>query len=438
MKPVPGNTLAAIALGLAALSGAYLFGVPVGPVLAVGWIGLAAASAYDAWRVRQAMRDIVVEAHVPERSSRGRSVVYKLVVQNNGSQRLLASARPELPEAGVPRDVIVQFALPPAEPQEAGLSLHMPERGEHRFGTIHFRVQSPWRLFQWQFMHSFEQTCRVYPDIETVKEHLRAKADQQTALQVQTSRYRGVGSEFESLRDYEYGDEIRRIDWRATAKHQRPIVRNYEIETHRNVMIVIDRGRLMAARTAGGAKLDHAIDSALLIAGVALKNGDRCGLLVFDDEVALHLKPRGGLPQLTRITEALVGVQPRMTESHFRKAFIVLQQQLTKRSLVVVITDVADSETARPLIAGTRALGQRHLMVTAALRTPELEGVLEKPSMDVMDPFRKAVTYRLRRERSEVLARIHRDGAYVLDVRPEDLRLPLVNKYVELREMNLL
>jgi len=438
VKPVPGNALAVIAVGLAGLSGAYLFGVPVGPVLAVGWLGLAAATVYDAWRVRRELADLTAEAHVPERGSRGRSVAFKLVVQNNGAQRLLASARPELPEAGIPRDVIMQFALPPKEPQETELSIHMPERGEHRFGAVHFRVQSPWRLFQWQWVHPFEQTCRIYPDIETVKEHLRAKASQHAALQVQTSRYRGVGSDFESLRDYEYGDEIRRIDWRATAKHQRPIVRNYEIETHRNVMIVIDRGRLMAARTAGGAKLDHAIDSALLIAGVALKNGDRCGLLVFDNEVALHLKPRGGLQQLTRITEALVGVQPRMAESHFRKAFIMLQQQLTKRSLVVVITDVADPETARPLIAGTRALGQRHLMVTAALRTPELEGVLEKPSTEAMDPFRKAVTYRLRRERSEVLARIHRDGAYVLDVRPEQLRLPLVNKYVELREMNLL
>jgi uncharacterized protein (DUF58 family) len=174
-----------------------------------------------------------------------------------------------------------------------------------------------------------------------------------------------------------------------------------------------------------------------MTAGVALDGGDRCGLLVFDDDVVSFLSPRGGMDQLQRIVETVYDVQPKLVESHFRRAFIYLQTRLTKRSLVLVLTDVSDVDASAAVLAGLLNLGRRHLVLMAALRTPEVEGVLEEPAAP-LTPYRKAVAYRLIRERAEVIARLEKGGVHVLDLAPDQLTIPVVNKYIELREANLL
>ena len=439
MIPLPGKNLVAAGVALAAASGFMLWFPAVGAPLAVAWALLIGAAAWDFARLHGAARAAEAYVEAPGNVIRGTTLMARTHVENHAPAPLRLSVRPLLPVQADPPEFACALYIPPGEKQTVHLPLGARVRGNYTFGAIFLRAETRWRLARFQRRIDHETVCRVLPDIERVKDYIAAKGSPLTvAPHLRTARFRGIGSEFESLREFEQGDEIRRIDWKATAKHRRLIVRNYEIEPYRNVMVLIDRGRLMAARAGSGVKLDYAIDAALMIAGAALDSGDRCGVLVFDENVTTHLKPQGGLAQLNRINELLFDVQPALVESHFRRAFMFLQTQLRKRSLVVVLTDVLDQEASRPLITGARVLGRQHLVVTAALRTPELEAILSCPIEERRDPFRKAVVYRLRRERGEVMMRLRKGGAHVLDVDPESLTLPLVNKYIELREMNLL
>ncbi len=314
-----------------------------------------------------------------------------------------------------------------------------PVRGTYCFAGHYMRVASPRRLLQAQRTDADERTCRVLPDIRRVREYLISKrVCDMGAPRVRTTSLRGIGSDFESLRDYEQGDEIRRIDWKATAKHNRLISRNYEIEPDRNVMILVDRGRLMGAQAGEGTKLDAAVDAALMVAAVALDSGDRCGLMTFDRDVAAYETPRAGLSHLPRLVDALTEVQPVLEETHFLRAFAQLQKRLGKRSLILVLSDVIDTDVSRSMMEALLTLNKRHLVVLAALRTPAIQDVITGPSENNLAPFEKAVAYRLHRERKEVIVRLQKGGANVLDVHPEELTVPLVNKYVEIREQNRL
>lgn len=439
MKLVPAAALVAGGIGLAASSSLLLMEPRLWPLIALGWILLFSASGWDLRRIYARADAVRAGVRLPPTCRRGEVIDLELELDNDSDLTLLVSARPLLPEQGEPRVWDPTVLLPPGARVLLSLAVRARVRGGYEFGDIYLRIRSRLRLVQVQTCIGHQATTRVFPDTESVKDYLLSRrAHSLTAPHLRTARLRGIGSEFESLREWEQGDDIRRIDWRATARHDRLIARNYEIEPYRNVLVVLDRGRLMSAEVGEVTKLDLALDAALMIAGVALEGGDRCGILVFDREVATYLNPRPSLAQLTRIVENVYDVQPVLEESHFQRAFVFLQQRLTKRSLVVVLSDMVGVDVSGSMLSSLVTLGKRHLVVLAALRSPEIRQVISAPVADEIDPFRKAVAYRLVKERTEALGRLRRGGVHVLDVAPDQLTLPLVNKYIELRERNLL
>ncbi len=435
--PAPGLVLCAACVALG--SSVLLFMPTITPAVGLVWVLLLVPVVVDGFWLRARRGQVTAMVTVASSCVRGDEVPVNLEVVNDGDKMLRTLVRPILPDQGVPRLIVARATVPPRSSGTFTIPLKTPVRGAYRFGDVYIRLLGPCRMMFGQVRVPVERQCRVYPDVRSVKEHIiTRRLHSMLVPHLQTARLRGIGSEFESLRDFEEGDDIRRIDWKATARQGRPISRNYEIEHLRDVMLVVDRGRLMAGKAGEGTKLDHALDAALMLGGVALDCGDRCGLLVFDQEVQAYLPPRGGMSQLQSLIETLYDVQPTLTESHFRRAFMHLQTRLTKRSLVLVLSDVLDPDSSSAVIAGLISLSRRHLVVLAALRTPEIEGVLVEPVDDDQRPFRKAVAYRLIRERAEVMARLQKAGIHILDVRPEELTLPVVNKYLELREANLL
>lgn len=424
---------------LALMAGGLLLWPDFELVLAGAWAATLIPAGIDAaWLLRNRRR-FTASLEVPPTCIRGEVIAARLSVENGTRSRVRLRVRPVLPEQGDPPAQEFSDILNPGGCRTFWLRVKAPVRGKYRFGDVYLRVPGPMGFLQAQFALSASHECRVLPDVRRVKDYLVSRRMRSLlAPHVQTARIRGIGSEFESLREYEEGDDIRRIDWKATARHGTPITRNHEIEHFRNVLIVIDRGRLMGGRVGDGTKLDKAIDCALMVAGVALDSGDRCGLMVFDQDVVAYRPPRAGMAQLQAFVDALYDLQPTLIESHFRRAFIYLQTRLSKRSLVLVLTDVADADASSAVVGGLVALGRRHLVLLAALRTPEIGTVLDEPLDDALAPYRKAVAYRLIRERADVMTRLERGGVHVLDVAPDRLTVPVVNKYIELREANLL
>ncbi len=448
--PAPGGVLAAIAIVASSLllfAGGYW--LPI--VLSAAALAIACAC-YDAWWLYRHYQGVQIGMHAPESAQRGDTFALELRLRNPYRRPIELTLRPLLPDQAEPNDAYIHVRLGAESAASEGVALSAPKRGEHTIAGLYARMLGPCRLMRGQWHIAEPRVCKVFPDIRAVKQAmLEIRMRTQMAPHVRTTRLRGIGSEFESLRDYQQGDDIRRIDWRATARLDRPIVREYEIEHERNVVVVLDCGRLMAgsaeyslgrARAGNGEsaanKLDHAIDATLMIGGVALESGDHFGVLAFAGDVRAWLPPRGGMAQLQRAAELLYDMQPTTGESHFRRAFLYLQQYLTKRSLVLIVSDVIDVHASRALMAGSLAMTRRHLVVMAAMRTPEIEAVIDEPSAGVEQPYQKAVAHRLLRERAEVMARMHRGGVEILDIRPGQLTIPLVNKYLELRERNRL
>lgn len=435
----PGRRFVLGAFALAAASVSLFATDAAGGPLALGAAMLVSAALADAvwlWRNRDAA---AASVECPGTAVRGDEVLLTIRLTNGASRRIALAARVETPDLAAPPIVRFETRLGPGEHTAFEARQRLPERGVYRWSAVHLRMDGPMGLMRLTVERPVTAECRVYPDIRRVRDHIvTRRLHDAIAPHLRTARIRGIGSEFESLREYEDGDDIRRIDWRASARYLRPIVRNYEIEPFRTVMVLVDAGRLMAQSAGDGAKLDHAIDAALMVAGVALDGGDRCGALVFDDQLRAYLPPRGGLGQLRAVVETLFDVKPTFAESHFQRAFVQLQTRLRKRSLIVILGDVTDVDASASLLSGVVALSRRHLVVFAALRTPEVQAVIDAPSRTVADPYEKAVAYRLLEDRAAVMARMHKSGVQVLDVEPERVTVPLVNKYLELREANRL
>jgi uncharacterized protein (DUF58 family) len=216
------------------------------------------------------------------------------------------------------------------------------------------------------------------------------------------------------------------------------VIRRYQVERHRDVMIAIDCGRLMGASVGNGTKLDCAVDSALMLARTALQTGDRCGIAVFDDAVRRYLAPVAGASSIGPLAEQVYALESKMRESDFGAMFADLQLRQPRRSLIVIISDLVDVETSERMRSSLARLAQRHVVLLAALQTPLLTRSIEGDVATMLDAARKGVAFRLLRQRQRALHSIGRAGVHVLDVKPGDLTIPLINQFIDLRSQDLL
>ena len=436
----PGRNLL-IGAGLAAVlfTGTFVHTAFAWPALIVAGL-LTVLADLDRRRARQLTRAIVVQRSLPVIAARGRTFEVILTVTNSGSRPMEIAVRDVVPKDCRPPFVIHPLMLAPEQSERIAVSFRTPVRGQHRFGPVWIRVVGPGQLMEYQQPVDCPGTIQVLPETFASTEELLKDTGAQLQLldKVTRARQHGVGTEFESLHAFRDGDDPRRIDWRATARMRQPIVRRFQVERHRDVMILIDTGRLMGSTTGSGSKLDCAVDAALNLSRVALQSGDRCGVAAWDSKVRGFLPPVTGIRSLNNIVQSVYDLQTRWEESDFTQIHAELQVRQAKRCLLVVLSDVSDAETSRLQCVALQQLSRRHLVLFAALRTPALQEMIRAPTNSVLQGAEKAVTYRLLRDRSRALHALERSGVHVLDVEPQQMTLPLINQFVELRQRNLL
>ncbi len=250
---------------------------------------------------------------------------------------------------------------------------------------------------------------------------------------------RGEGSEFESLREYVAGDDPRHIDWRATARRSRLIVRQYQTERRHTVIVVVDTGRLMTAKTAGASKLDHAVECAIAIARASTEYKDRVGFLAFDRELRALVRPRPGSAGVGALTEATLKLEPRPFEPNYRLLVETLARYQKKRALVVVLTDFVEGSAAGELETYIAALARKHCVMLVAMRD-RLLAELDNPEPGITRArlYRRLALQDLAVEREAALARIARFGAQTLDLDPALITAPVLNRYLAIRQAGLL
>ena len=311
-------------------------------------------------------------------------------------------------------------------------------RGAHVLGDHHVRFGSIFGLWIRQLRIPAQQPVRVYPDVQAVRAYeLLAHTDRSSEL-VRAIRRHGGESEFECLREYSRDDEYRSIDWKATARRNKIISRQYQLERNQSIVFALDCGRLMTEPIAGMPVFDHALNSALMLAWVAARAGDHIGAFAFADDVRTFLAPAGGADVVRRLVRSMFDVHPELIETDFRTAFVRLGAQLRKRSLIVLFTQVIDDRSASELLAVTRSLSPRHLVLCVLLRDPGLDALARPADADAESLYTAAAAAELLGWRDRLVRDLQAARALVLDVAPAALTPQLLQRYLDIKVRQLL
>ncbi|HEU4391365.1 MAG TPA: DUF58 domain-containing protein [Blastocatellia bacterium] len=402
-------------------------------------IGLIALAVID--NLRSENRDAFrVEREMEDRFSMGAANSVTIKITNRSSRPIKFQVKDEYPpqmELLSPREA--HLTIQPNRARSFGYELFPTARGDYAFGNTAVRFQSRLGLVWRQLSFETARTVRVYPNIRQAKENeLYAHRNRDLKEGHRRMRLKGQGREFESLRDFVIGDEIRHISWPASARRGKLITRQYTVERNQNIVVMLDAGRLMTARIGQLSKLDHAINATLSIAYVAAAGGDNVGLLVFSRKVISYSPPKRGRDQINRVMEALYNVEPQMIEPSYGRAFSFLGANCHRRSLIVILTDLVDRDASAELLTHTSRLVPRHLPLIVTIADTDLRALARSFPATSADVYRQSVAEEILRQREEALSRIHQLGGLALDVSAGRLSFELVNKYLDVKERGLL
>src|SRR5215510_6625260 len=389
--------------------------------------------AYVDYRRTEDVSQIEIARHMPRRFMIGEENEVRITVSHRYPRPFTLTIKDEYPPGLDLRGDRLLAAAPSRHGTAdrratVGYKLYAGSRGDYGFGDMIVRRLGPWGLTVKQDRVKAAESVKVYPNINEARRHeLSARRNRQMLLGARKTRVRGQGREFESMRDYVRGDEMRHISWTATARRGRLTTKQYQIERNQSIVVMIDAGRLMTSRIEHLSKLDHAINAALSIGYVATRGGDNIGLLVFNRQVTAYLPPQRGQAQLAQ-----------MTEPSYARAFQYLSQNCKRRSLVVILTDLVDRDAAAELLAYAATLLPRHLPLIVTIGDKDLRALVAEEPRKIANVYQQSVAEELLQQREEALARITEMGGLALDVPAGRLSLELVNKYLEVKERALL
>jgi uncharacterized protein (DUF58 family) len=348
----------------------------------------------------------------------------------------------DLPAALVTEPRTRRLTVFPRVPATLRYRIEPQERGDCDTGWLFLRYRSPLGLAERWAKAPLTQTVRVYPALRTTEEQqIFLARSRQIDLQLRQVRQRGLGRDFESLREYREGDDLRDICWTATARRGSLITRQYQTERSQPVWIVLDCGRLMRSRVSGAAegghthsKLDHACSTAVALAQLALYSGDRVGLLAYGQGIQQRLLPGRGSSHLRQIIELLAQVRAESSEADHLRATAVLNRLQPRRSLILWVTDLAETAMRPEVIDGAMQLLRRHVLLFVAMAQPEVDQIAETRPANVEQMFRAAAAQEMAGRRELLLARLHDQGALTLDLNPEALTSAVLNQYLTVKE----
>ncbi|MGB2940853.1 MAG: DUF58 domain-containing protein [Candidatus Dormiibacterota bacterium] len=398
---------------------------------------LAVAAAVDILRLPN-RRAYTAQRTVPQPLALGVELPVQVAVELEGGEGLAIEVADHVPLELRPSRRLLGGEVKDGRFQ-AAYTVRPPHRGAYDFGPIDIRWGRRRGLWQVQVRHPAQQTVSVYPNVLAIREYeLRLRRGMPLMAGLRRARPPGATTAFAGLRDYVSGDELRRISWKATARRDSPVTTVVEADRGQQMIIAIDCARLMTAPSGDLSKLDHAVNSALLLAWVAQNQGDRVGLLTFADSVLDWLGPQRGSTQVSRINQRLYNVPATYMEADFGAAFAYLGGRLNRRSLVIVLTDVLDPEASSELVRHALRLSSRHLVLVVAQSDPEVLAARNRPIDSSARVYEWAAAEELLAARRRSFEVLRRGGVLGLDVPAGELSAGLVQRYLELKERALL
>ena len=403
------------------------------------WDGCAIlAWAVDLARLPRADQ-LVVERSWTGVPSLSNNIEAVLQIENHGQSPIHCRVLDDVPHALRAEPPTVEMGVPANGTAQAGYQVRPLARGDISLGSVYLRYQSSAQFAERWARAELGQTIRVFPDLEDAKRHnIYLTRARQIELEKRLVRQRGVGREFESLREYQPGDEFRNICWTATARRGRHVTKLYQVERSQAVWIVMDAGRLLRTRVGELSKLDLSVNAALSLAQIALYSGDRVGVLVYGRDIQQRVGLGRGLTHMRAITESLASAREEMAEAdHLRAASVLLKLQ-RQRALIIWVTDLADTSMTPEVIESASQILSKHLLLFTVIAQTDLLDLASRTPASAEEMYEMVAAQEMVHRRETMIGRLRSRGALALEISPTKLTTGLVNQYLEVKERNLI
>jgi len=412
----------ALPLGVATASGAvvWLWLMGVGLLVAID-VALAPSP-----------RALAARREVPKSVRRLENVTASVIVANPTHRRVRGLMRDAWqPSAGAPPTRHV-LDLPPGEMRRFHTPLTPTRRGDLHGGPVVVRVSGPLRLAGRQLSIPVRTTLRVLPEFAS-RRHLPSRLARLRELDGRSAvRIRGAGSEFDSLREYVIGDDVRSIDWRATARRSDVVVRTWRPERDRRVFILVDTSRHAAVRVGDQPRLDTSIEATLLLAALASKAGDRVEVVAFDRTVRARVQGVSGPALLAALADQLAPIEPRLVEADWSAAAALIGNALSQRALVAVLTSIDPAAIESGMLRALAPVAATHQVVIASADDPEVIEMMAARG-DALDVYGAAAATRFDLERRGVADRLRKNRIDIVSAGPDEIAPKLADRYLELK-----
>ena len=434
--PVPTRRLALVAVGVAALRLLLPDDLPGGAlalavlVLAVGLVD---------WAVAVGPQQVEVGRAVPAVVPLGGEAELRWRVTNTARRPVRAHVADELaPSLRVARRRFT-VDLPPRGTATVRTTIRPSRRGRFTPTEVVVRTEGPLGLGARQARRQVPGLVRVYPPFRSREEaELRIEKARILDVGLRSAKGRGSGTDFDQLREYGPDDDHRRMDWAATARTGRPIVRTYRAERNQVIVLLLDVGRTMAGQVGGVPRLEHAMDAAMCVTAVATRLGDRTGLIAFERGVRAVVPPAAGRHQLGRITEAMYDLDPELVEADVRGAFGTAVTRFRRRSMLVLLTDLVEQSVGESLLPALPLVARNHLVLVGAVQDPDVLRWAAEPADDPDAVYRKAAAVGALAARARATARLRSVGVTVVDAPPGKLAPMLTDAYLDAKAVGRL
>ena len=393
----------------------------------------------DLFMLYTGKKGIEAERELPDRLSNGDNNIIHIRLKNNYPLPVTLEIIDEIPFQFQKRDFLMQVRLNGGEKVEIEYALRPTERGEYLFGKLNVYVKSPVRLVSKRYIFCENVVVASYPSfIQLRKYDMMAFSNQLSQYGLKRIRRIGHTMEFEQIKDYTQGDDLRTINWKATSKKNVLMVNQYQDEKSQPVYQVIDTGRSMQMPFLGLSLLDYAINSTLALSNIVLKKQDKAGMFTFSKKVGNYVAADRRAGQMHKLLETLYRIDTDFLESDFSRLYVDIKQSVTQRSLIMLYSNFETMDALRRQLSYLKGIARNHLLIVVFFDNTELNQLINRPTKNVQEVYDKIIAEKFAFEKRLIVRELQKHGIQSILTQPENLTVDTINKYLELKARGMI
>lgn len=375
----------------------------------------------------------------PEKLSNGDLNPVQITIKNGYTFPVSVKIIDEIPFQFQVRDFKIIKTIPASTQKELGYDLRPTERGEYYFGNLNIYVSSPLKLISRRFTFDKDQMVPTYPSyIQLKKYDLLAFSNNLYQYGIKKIRRIGHTMEFEQIKEYVQGDDLRTINWKATAKKNSLMVNQFQDEKSQSVYMAIDKGRVMQMPFDGLSLLDYAINSSLVLSNVILKKQDKAGIFAFSKKVENRVFAERRSSQMQKILETLYNIKTDFFESDYSRLYVDIKKNINQRSLIILYTNFETMDGLNRQLPYLKGIAKNHLLVVVFFSNTELNAIINKKTDTVQEIYDKVIAEKFMFEKRLIANELKKYGIHSVLTQPENLTLDAINKYLEIKARGIL